>query len=62
MDKYTEDLKSALNLALARLIHSEHDGSRAVSDEFVAIACVLTGHYDEQCMMIIDTALSRVVD
>lgn len=50
-------LSAALELALVRLCPSEPGDSRAVSDEFVAMAAVLTGRADEDCVKIIRDAL-----
>lgn len=67
MEKLTEDraarLKSALGLALLYLETFEPRDSRAVSNEFVAMAAVEAGVEDDKCMKIIEgayqTALSR---
>lgn len=53
------DLREALGLALAYLSRFEPGDSRAVSDEFVAMAAVQCGIGDDACMAIINRALSR---
>jgi hypothetical protein len=49
-------LRKALSLALKRLIVNEPPDSRAVSDEFVAMACVENGDTSLPVMNIIDAA------
>ena len=50
-------MKDALDLALAMLIEHEPPDSRAVSNEFVAMASVASGDASEDVMEVIDNAL-----
>jgi hypothetical protein len=52
-------LKKALDLALCRLAPQEPGDSRAVSDEFVAMAAVAAGHCDQPVMAVIEKALAN---
>lgn len=56
-----EDLEKAFDLATCRLGELEPGDSRAVSDEFVAMAAVLCGLFDHDgsIMKIIDEGLLR---
>lgn len=53
-------LRAALNLALCILGRNEPLDSRAVSDEFVAMAAVQSGTWDSACLAIIEQATARV--
>jgi len=57
--KREEDLALALNLALEWLIRREPGDSRAVSNEFVAMAAIEAGLTDEACRQVIRDALAR---
>lgn len=59
-ERLIADLKAALDLALARLIVNEPGDSRAVSDEFVAMAAVASGSYNGSCMTIINRELAKL--
>lgn len=52
-------LRKALSVALNMLIEYEPPDSRAVSDEFVAMAAVQAGDTSLPVMMVIDRALQR---
>lgn len=52
------EIAKALDLALARLIVFEPPDSRAVSDEFVAVADVAAGNPCPASLRIIDAALA----
>jgi hypothetical protein len=54
-----EQLQKALHLALRMLQPHEPADSRAVSDEFVALACVHSGDVSDNVMQVIETALSK---
>lgn len=54
-----EQLKRALSLAVSMLSIYEPPDSRAVSDEFVALACVDCGNMNDEVMPIIEAALAR---
>lgn len=54
-----EDYRMALSLAVAMLSHHEPPDSRAVSDEFVALACVDCGDATGDVMPTIRRALER---
>lgn len=51
-------VEPALKVAVAMLSCREPGDSRAVSDEFVALAAVECGCADAECMRVIDTALA----
>jgi len=51
------DLSDALNLALAWLVQYEPGDSRAVSNEFVAMAAVLCDNSDDDCRSVIASAI-----
>lgn len=51
-----EPLKAALDLALAYMSKFEPGDSRAVSDEFVAMAAVAAGDFSEPVMLVIRNA------
>lgn len=51
-------LREALNLALCWLVKNEPGDSRAVSNEFVAMAAVHGGYENDECMAIIRAALA----
>jgi hypothetical protein len=55
------DLELALDLALRHLIRFEPGDSRAVSDEFVAMAAIQCGLFDRlgECRDIIRAAIER---
>lgn len=55
------DLQLALDLALAWLVRYEPSDSRAVSNEFVAMAAIACGQNDnlDECRRIIRTALAE---
>lgn len=53
-----EQLQAGLNLAVAMLAPYEPPDSRAVSDEFVALAALSVGHADKRVMDVIRSALS----
>jgi len=53
-------LRKALSVATSMLIHHEPPDSRAVSDEFVAIAAVQSGDMSMPVMTVIDRAIIRV--
>ena len=53
-----ERLGRALDLALAMLIKHEPGDSRAVSNEFVALATVAAGIDNDSSWAVIDTALA----
>lgn len=55
-----EGLRAALGLALAILGRNEPPDSRAVSDEFVAMAAVHSGTWDSACLATIEEATARV--
>jgi hypothetical protein len=52
-------MAKALDLALCILIKSEPPDSRAVSDEFVAMAAVASGDHSDRVMVVIDDALAK---
>ncbi len=52
-------LSDALKLAVAMLAPLEPGDSRAVSDEFVALAAVSVGEDDDAVMEVIEAALLR---
>ena len=52
-------LEGALGLALAYMARFEPKDSRAVSDEFVAMAAIHSGDYSESVMRVIDAALQK---
>jgi hypothetical protein len=54
-----EQLKRALELAVSMLSVHELPDSRAVSDEFVALASVDCGIVEGRVMEVIDAALAR---
>jgi hypothetical protein len=54
------DLELALDLAMARLVLAEPGDSRAVSDEFVAMACVQAKLTNEECRRIIRAELAAL--
>lgn len=58
------ELSGALELALARLIKFEPPDSRAVSDEFVAMAVILAGGdiVNDESRKIVKAALAQVKD
>lgn len=53
-----EQLEKALNVATNMLIKHEPSDSRAVSNEFVAIAAVQSNQVDDNVMQVLDTALA----
>lgn len=53
-----EALEGALDLALSYLIEDEPGDSRAVSDEFVAMAVILEGHDADGCLPIVKAAIA----
>lgn len=53
-----ERLKEALSLAVQMLFPYEPGDSRAVSDEFVALAAVDCGLADDKCMKVIRDSLA----
>jgi hypothetical protein len=59
LSKRVDELQKALDLALCWLSEREPPDSRAVSDEFVAMASMAAGHptVNEECHTIIDAAL-----
>lgn len=56
-----DDLKAALHLAVNMLSAHEPPDSRAVSNEFVALAAVSTGDASGEVMSIIRRALSQTI-
>jgi len=52
--------RRAFELAMTLLELHEPKDSRAVSDEFVAIAAAYSGDYSPEVMKVIDTALERL--
>jgi len=54
------ELYNALSLALAMLAPHEPPDSRAVSNEYVAMACTLNGSDDEKSRKVITDALARI--
>lgn len=56
----SEEVVKALNLALEMLGRYEPGDSRAVSDEYVAMAAVAAGRADAKCVRVIDRALSAL--
>ena len=59
MDR-VDELLLALDVALNILIKFEPGDSRAVSDEFVAMASVAAGITNEQCIEILNKAIANV--
>jgi hypothetical protein len=55
-----EDFKAALHLALAMLSPHEPGDSRAVSNEYVALATIDRGIDDEKSWVVIRDALNRL--
>ncbi len=55
-----DKLQKALDLALAILVRFEPGDSRAVSDEFVAMASVAAGNENDACLEIIARAMERL--
>lgn len=58
-DQQIKDLRDALSLAVNMLAPYEPGDSRAVSDEFVALASVVSGDTSGEVMPIIRAALER---
>jgi len=59
LKKQRDDLRAALDLALIRLGALEPGDSRAVSDEFVAMAAAGTPHHNDEGREIIRRAIER---
>lgn len=59
MQDETANLREALMLAVNMLSIFEPGDSRAVSDEFVALACVCTGDTSPDVMAVIRAALAK---
>lgn len=60
LEQENDCLRKALSVATAMLIVHEPPDSRAVSDEFVAIAAVQSGDMTPPVMAVIDRALLNV--
>jgi hypothetical protein len=54
-----DDMKTALELAVNMLSQYEPPDSRAVSNEFVALACIVCGDTSDEVMQIIRAALNQ---
>jgi len=61
LDQENTCLRKALTVALAALEKYEPGDSRAVSDEFVAMAAVHGGDYSLPVMSVIDRAFQRTL-
>lgn len=53
-----DQMQKALTLALAMLQPHEPPDSRAVSNEFVALAAIQTGHCNDRVMEVINKGLA----
>jgi len=62
LDHENTCLRKALSVALDMLIQHEPPDSRAVSDEFVAMAAVQTGDTSLRVMTVIDRAIQRQLE